>query len=126
MGALLLLSAYLLVTVLFGAFPLALYVLLVWVAMALAIVATLVGQQRIRRGERSWWWAMTALQALVVAIGIAILGFSVLSPAFGIPAPPTRNLLLALMLPALATVNLVLLLVQSVGPHAARSRVRDA
>ncbi len=107
--ALLALSLLFLLEVALGAFTIALYVGVAWIALVAAIAVTIVGQQRIGRGDRRWWWAMMGLQALVVLTGIAILAFIQLETRSGAPAPPTVNVALALALPVLAVVNLVLL-----------------
>jgi hypothetical protein len=107
--ALMALSLLLLLEVVFGAFTIALDVGVAWIALLAAIVVTIVGQQRIGRGDRRWWWAIMGLQAVVVLTGIAILAFIQFESRSGVPAPPPLNVALALALPSLAVVNLALL-----------------
>jgi hypothetical protein len=105
------LSVLLLIEVVFGAFMIAFFVFVAWVSLWVAVGATLFGQWRIGGGDRRWWWAMTGLELLVVLAGIALLLFAyLLEPMkYGAPAPPTLNVVLALVLPVLAVINLVLL-----------------
>ena len=107
--ALLPLSVLLLVQLAFGAFGIALGVLVAWIALACAIALALVGQYRLRRGGRRWWWAMTGLEALVIVAGIALEAYLLVPTRSGVPAPPMVNVALVLVLTALAVINLALL-----------------
>jgi len=105
------LSFLLFIEVVFGAFMIAFFVFVAWVLLWVAIGATLFGQWRIGQGDRRWWGAMTGLQTLVVLTGITLFLFAyLLEPMkYGAPPPPTLNVVLALVLPGLAVVNLALL-----------------
>lgn len=105
------LSVLLFLEVVFGAFTIAFFVFMAWTLLWVAIAVTLFGQWRIGQADPRWWWVMTGLQLLVVLTGIALLAFTyLLEPIkYGAPPPPTSNVILALVLPVLALVNLALL-----------------
>ena len=100
------LSIFLLIVVAFGAFSVALWVLLAWIALMAAIIFMLFGQHQVGRRDRRWIRGMAILEVLVVLAGVAaeayLFGFA--NP--GVPRAPTRNIVLASVLPIFALVNL--------------------
>jgi hypothetical protein len=103
------LSLLLLLEVALGAYMIALFLLVAWVFLWSAIGATLFGQWRIGRRDGRWWCVMTGLQAVVVLTGIALVAYLLIPTQAGEPPPPTRNVVLVLVLPIVAVVNLALL-----------------
>jgi len=93
----------------FAAFTIALGALVAWIALAVAIAVALFGQYRVRRGSRPRWWAMTGLEALVILVGIALEAYLLVPTLFSVPAPPATNVVLVLVVPALAAINLAML-----------------
>ena len=93
----------------FGAFTIALVVLVAWIALAVALAVALFGQYRLRRGSHPWWWAMTGLEALVILVGLALEAYLLVPTLFGVPAPPAPHVVLALVVAALAAINLAML-----------------
>lgn len=93
----------------FAAFTIALVVLVAWIALAVAIAVALFGQDGVRRGGRPRSWAMTGLEALVILVGIALEVYLLVPTLFGVPAPPAPRVVLVLVVPALAAINLAML-----------------
>jgi hypothetical protein len=93
-----------------AAFTVALVVLVAWVALALAIAAALFGRYRVRRGSHPTWWAMTGLEALVTLAGTALEVYLLVPTLFRVPAPPAPHVVLGLAVPALAAINVAMLL----------------
>ena len=93
----------------FAAFTVALVVLVAWIALAVVIAVALFGQDRVRRGGRPRSWAMTGLEALVILVGIALEAYLLVPTLFGVPAPPATRVVLVLVAPALAAINLAML-----------------
>jgi len=91
-----------------AAFTVAIVVLVAWVALAAAIAVALFGQYRARPGSRPRWWAITGLEALVILVGTALETYLLVPTLFGVPAPPAPNVVLALVVPALAAINLAM------------------
>lgn len=103
------LSIFLLIVFAFGAFNVALWVLLAWIALMAATIAIFFGQHQVGRGDRHWLVGMALLEVVVVLTGVAVevYLFSVIDP--GVPRAPTRNIVLASVLPILALVNLAVI-----------------
>jgi hypothetical protein len=112
------LSVFLVLVAAFGAFVVAAGAFVAWLALTGAIIAVFVGQWRIARGDRRWLRAMTGLEALVVLTGVALEVYLFFGTA-GAPPPPTLNVFLVLVLPAIALVNMALL-VAAQGRHPQR------
>lgn len=100
------LSIFLLIVVAFGAFNVAPWVLLAWIALVAAITAIFFGQHQVGRGDRRWLAAMGGLEVLVVLTGIVVEVYLLGLAQPGVPQAPTRNIVLASVLPILAVVNL--------------------
>ena len=103
------LSMFLLIVVAFGAFTVAMGVLLAWMALLAAIILIFFGQNQVGRGDRRWLVGMAVLVVLVVLTGVAVDAYLFGFANPGAPRAPTRNIVLASVLPILALVNLALI-----------------
>lgn len=108
--ALVALTFLLVLEVVFGAFMIAALLLIAWIALVLAIVLALVGQSRLKRRGDRWWSSVVALEMLILIVGLVLLAYLEVPASSGEPPPPTRNVVLVLILPILAVINLALLL----------------
>ena len=107
----------------FAAFTIALVVLVAWIAFAVAIALALFGQCRVRGANHPRWLAMTGLEAFVIFVGLALEVYLLEPTLFRVPAPPAPHVVLGLVVPALAAINLATLFAIRMSTEAPRDEL---